>query len=87
MLGHSWYNDYRRFQSSEAKINWADAILVMEDGHKSRITGQYRHLQLPAIHVLHIEDEYTYMQAELVEILEDRIPNILKYEMSFGKED
>ena len=68
-------------QINETKINWADAKLVMEDGHKARISDQYRHLDLPSIYVLHIEDEYEFMQSELVEILEERIPNILKYEM------
>jgi predicted protein tyrosine phosphatase len=38
-------------------------------------------LDLPVIYVLHIDDEYEFMQPELVEILEDRIPNTLKYEM------
>jgi len=48
-------------QISETKINWADAIMVMEDGHKARILGQYRHLDLPSIYVLHVEDEYKEM--------------------------
>lgn len=69
-------------QISETKINRVDAILVMEDKHKSRITSQFRDLELPPIYVLHIEDEYEYMQPELVEILEERIPSILKYEMN-----
>ena len=68
-------------QISDTKIEWADAILVMEDGHKARISGQFRHLNLPMICVLHIEDEYDYMQSELIEILKERIPNTLKYEM------
>jgi predicted protein tyrosine phosphatase len=68
-------------QISETKIDWADAILVMEDGHKARVLGQFRHLDLPAIYVLHIEDEYEYMQPELIEVLEERIPTTLKYEM------
>src|SRR6056297_2868333 len=68
-------------QISESKINWSDAIMVMEDGHKARISKQYLHLSLPPIYVLHIEDEFDYMQAELIEILEERIPNTIKYEM------
>ena len=60
---------------------WADAIMVMEEGHKTRILNQHRHLDLPPIHVLHIEDEYTFMQPELVEILQEAIPSLLKYEM------
>lgn len=72
-------------QISETKIDWADAILVMEDGHKERVLSQYRQLDLPAIYVLHIEDDYEFMQPELIEILEERIPNALKYEMKLGR--
>lgn len=74
-------------QISANKIDWADAILVMEDEHKARILGQYRHLELPGIYVLHIEDEYEFMQPELVEILKERIPNTLKYEMKLKNYD
>ncbi len=68
-------------QISETKVNWSDAILVMEDGHKERVVRTFRHLELPPIFVLHIEDEYDYMQPELIAILEERIPEVLKYEM------
>jgi len=68
-------------QISESKIEWSDAIMVMEDSHKNRISGQYRHLELPPIFVLHIEDEFEYMDEELIELLEERIPNTVKYEL------
>lgn len=68
-------------QINETKISWSDAIFVMEDEHKSRIIKQYRHLDLPPIYVLYIEDEYEFMQPELIEILEERIPDVLQYEM------
>ena len=68
-------------QISGSKIEWADAIMVMEDAQKNRISGQFRHLKLPPIFVLHIEDEFEYMDEELIEILEERIPNTIKYEM------
>lgn len=68
-------------QISVTKISWADVIMVMEDFHKSRIIAQYRHMDLPPIYVLHIEDEYDYMQLELIEILEERITDTIKYEM------
>lgn len=55
--------------------------MVMEDAQKNRISGQFRHLKLPPIFVLHIEDEFEYMDEELIEILEERIPNTIKYEM------
>ncbi len=66
-------------QISESKIYWSDVILVMEDGNKARILGQFRHLDLPPILVLHIEDDYDYMEPELIEILKERIPDTLKY--------
>ena len=53
--------------------------LVMEDGHKARVLGQFRHLNLPAIYVLQIEDEYEFMQPELIEILEE-----IKFSLKFG---
>ncbi len=68
-------------QISDSKIDWSDAIMVMEDGHKARILGQHRHLELPPIFVLHIEDEYEFMQQELIEILTERIPETIKYEL------
>lgn len=68
-------------QINETKIEWSDAIMVMEDSQKNRISGQYRHLGLPPIFVLHIEDEFEYMDEELIELLEERIPNTVKYEL------
>ena len=53
----------------------------MEDGHKSRILDRFRHLALPEIAVLHIEDEYDYMDDELVEMLKEDIPNVIKQEL------
>ena len=68
-------------QISESKIEWSDAIMVMEDNQKNRINGQYRHIELPPIFVLHIEDEFEFMDEELIELLEERIPNTIKYEL------
>ncbi len=71
-------------QISEHKIDWADAILVMEDGHKARIRKEFRSLDLPPICVLHIEDEFDYMDAELVELLSEKIPAVVEFELLFG---
>lgn len=68
-------------QISESKIEWADAIMVMEDTHKNRITSQYRHVKLPPIFVLHIEDAFEYMDEDLVEMLKERIPNTIQYDL------
>ncbi len=63
---------------SENDLKWASLVFVMEHGHKARIQGLYRHLQLPAIEVLHIEDIYEFLADELVELLTVRINNTLR---------
>ena len=50
----------------------------MEQGQGARISGTYRHLPLPPIEVLNIEDEYEYQEPELIEMLKDRINSSLK---------
>lgn len=67
-------------QIKENDINWSDLIFVMEDGHGSRIAGTYRHLELPPINVLHIEDEYEYLDNELIDLLTERINSTLEIE-------
>ena len=63
---------------TEQDLIWADIAFVMETGHKARISGTYRHLQLPKIEVLNIEDEFEFMDEELVQLLTDRINDTLK---------
>jgi protein-tyrosine phosphatase len=58
-------------------LDWADLVLVMEDSHSSRIKKDYRNLDLPPIEVLHIDDEYDYLQPELIDLLKDRIEVIV----------
>lgn len=64
---------------TENDLNWADLVFVMETGQRAKLSGQFRHLDLPPIEVLNIEDDYEFMDEELVDILEDRINSILKY--------
>lgn len=63
---------------SENDLHWADLVLVMETDHRSKIRDVYRHLELPAIAVLDIEDEYEFMEEELVRVLTDRINDRLE---------
>ncbi|MEA4982252.1 MAG: hypothetical protein VB066_05995 [Paludibacter sp.] len=63
---------------SENDLKWADLVLVMETGHRAKIRGFYRHLELPTIEVLNIADDYEFMDDELVEILTDRINDTLR---------
>ena len=63
---------------SENDLNWADLVFVMETGHRARIWGLYRQLELPTIEVLNIPDEYEFMNDELIELLTDRINDTLR---------
>lgn len=65
-------------QLSEKDISWADLIFVMEIGQCSRITGVFRHMSLPKIEILDIEDNYEYLDEELIELLSHRINDTLR---------
>jgi predicted protein tyrosine phosphatase len=63
---------------TEKDILWAAVIFAMEDWHKNWILGLFRHLDLPKIEVLGIDDDYEYLDDELIQLLKDRINNTLK---------
>ncbi len=63
---------------SENDLKWANLIFVMEAGQRARIWGHYRHLQLPRIEILDIDDNYEFLDYELIQILSDRINDTLK---------
>ena len=63
---------------SENDLNWAGLVFVMETDQRAKIWELYRHLELPAIEVLNIPDDYEFMDEELVELLTDRINDTLK---------
>lgn len=54
-------------------ITWADVVFVMEDEHSARLRRAFRDLALPDIIVLHIPDEYAYMDGELIDLLRDGV--------------
>ena len=58
---------------SNNDIEWADLILVMENGYKTRILALFRDLSLPKIENLDIPDEYEYMDDELIELIKNRV--------------
>ncbi len=63
---------------SAADIAWADHIFVMEEKHQSRLRAAFpRALQHKPMTVLDIPDEYHYMDAELVELLENSLQDYL----------
>lgn len=64
-----------------ADLSWAHVIFVMEEKHKSRLMAEYRRmLENKPIHVLDIPDEYRYMDAELVDLIEKSVGAILGLE-------
>ena len=62
---------------SENDLNWADLVLVMESRQRTKIWELYIHLELPTIEVLNIPDDYEFMDEELVELLSDKINDIM----------
>lgn len=63
---------------SVADIRWADLILVMEDKHRARLRAQFRdEVRYKAVHALDIPDLYRYMDPELIEILQDKVPPLI----------
>jgi predicted protein tyrosine phosphatase len=60
-----------RIRVTEKLINWADLIFVMEKKHKERLRDKFGALvDEKEIVTLDIKDDYKYMDAELIEILE-----------------
>jgi predicted protein tyrosine phosphatase len=70
-----------RHTISRADVEWADLILVMESGYKTRISEMFRGLPLPRIENLDIPDDYEYMDEELIEEIQNKVePIIDRYE-------
>ena len=60
-------------------LEWADAIVVMERHHRSRIRKLFPDLyERKKIVCLYIPDEYDFMQEELMSILKERFENVRK---------
>ncbi|EJE52188.1 hypothetical protein tyrosine phosphatase [Acidovorax sp. CF316] len=67
-----------RHPVSERDLQWAQAIFVMEEKHKSRLLAEFGSvLAHKPIHVLDIPDEYQYMDPDLVAELERSVGAIL----------
>ena len=67
-----------RKRINEKDIIWADIIFVMEKKHKQRITKRFGDASRNSkIIVLDIEDNYQFMDPELIEELEAKIAPFL----------
>ena len=68
-----------RKQVSGTDIDWADVILVMESKHRSRLLQDHAALLVgKELHVLDIPDDYRFMDAELIELLQTAVPPLLR---------
>jgi predicted protein tyrosine phosphatase len=56
------------------QLEWADLVVVMEKSHRSKLNRGYkRQLAGTRVVCLDVPDNYTFMQPELVDLLEQRM--------------
>jgi len=66
-------------QVTDAFIEWADIILVMEKSHRNKISTKYQALlKGKRLVVLNIPDIYERMQPELIQLLKAKVAKILR---------
>ncbi len=59
---------------SAADIQWADLIFVMEKKHRDRIVARFgRLVEFKVIHILDVPDDYRYMDAELIVVVQEAV--------------
>ena len=64
---------------SAKSIRWADVIMVMEKSHRQKLTKEYpEEMKEADVYILGIEDNYLFMDPELIEELAGAIEPILE---------
>ena len=59
-------------------IEWADAILVMENSHRTKIAKKFKDLlKNKKLAVLDIPNNYEYMDEDLIKILRNKVPRYI----------
>ena len=59
-------------------LDWADLVITMDDGQKAALEGMFPgHPSLGRLVCLDIADDYTFLQPELVALLEARVPPLV----------
>jgi predicted protein tyrosine phosphatase len=77
-------SDSARIKITAGLINWADKIFVMEKRHLAIIHWKYTgEIDGKSIFNLNISDDYQYMDAKLISILQSRLAEYL----DFGETD
>lgn len=69
-------------------IDWADIVFVMEKAHRNRVTQKFNALlRDKRLVVLGIPDDFEYMDADLIRLLEARVPRHLRMDLVKKKAD
>ncbi len=85
------FADYPGIETASAGLNrsadnpltpellaWADLVFVMEKAHRNRLSKKFRaSLTTQKIVCLHIPDEYEFMDAALIQLLQDKVTPLL----------
>jgi predicted protein tyrosine phosphatase len=58
-------------------LHWADLVLVMETDHRNRIWENFGRDLECSIEVLFVPDEYEFMDEELVNLLEEKMNDVV----------
>ncbi len=73
-------SDSARIKITAGLINWAERIFVMEKRHLAIIHRKYdEQIEGKSSVVLNINDDYQYMDSELIELLKSRLSEHLKF--------
>lgn len=60
-------------------IEWADYIFVMEKAHKKKLSNKFGSaINKQTVISLDIPDDYEYMDAQLIEILNNKVPSLVR---------
>ena len=60
-------------------IQWADYIFVMEKSHKKKLSNKFGGaINKQTVISLDIPDNYEYMDVELIKILNNKVPNLVR---------
>ncbi|MGF1742522.1 protein tyrosine phosphatase [Vibrio profundum] len=60
-------------------IEWADVILVMEKAHQKKLSSKFgQAVKGQNVISLDIPDDYEYMDKKLIEILQSKVPRLLR---------
>jgi len=67
-----------RHRVSANDLAWADIVLVMEKRHRSILCERFpEEMEDVEVQILDIPDEYTFMDAELITLLQYHIESLL----------